>query len=45
MFNRQYISTEIDEKYYTMILNRLDKGKIEEKYRLNMKKNIKLEIL
>ncbi len=38
VLNRQYISAEIDEKYYKMILDRLSKGKIEEKYRLNMKK-------
>lgn len=38
ILNRQYISAEIDEKYYKMITDRLNKGKIEEKYRLNMKK-------
>jgi DNA modification methylase len=38
VLNRQYISAEIDEKYYKMILDRLSKGRIEEKYRLNMKK-------
>jgi len=38
VLNRKYISAEIDEKYYKMILERLSKGKIEEKYRLNMKK-------
>jgi len=38
VLNRQYISAEIDEKYYGMILDRLKKGKIEEKYRLKMKK-------
>lgn len=38
VLNRKYISAEIDEKYYKMILERLRKGKIEEKYRLNMKK-------
>ncbi|MCX8014749.1 MAG: site-specific DNA-methyltransferase [candidate division WOR-3 bacterium] len=36
--NRQYISAEIDEKYYQMIIDRLNKGKIEEKYRLNIKR-------
>ncbi|HUU87093.1 MAG TPA: site-specific DNA-methyltransferase [Candidatus Glassbacteria bacterium] len=38
VLNRKYISAEIDKKYYRMILDRLSKGKIEEKYRLNMKK-------
>ena len=38
VLDRRYISAEIDEKYYKMILDRLSKGKIEEKYRLNMKK-------
>ncbi len=37
MLNRQYISAEIDEKYYKMILNRLNKGYIEEKYKLRLK--------
>ena len=37
VLNRQYISAEIDEKYYKMILSRLDKGRIEEKYRLRLK--------
>lgn len=36
--NRQYISAEIDEMYYEMILDRLSKGKIEEKYRLVTRK-------
>lgn len=34
--NRQYISAEVDEKYYRMILDRLNNGKIEEKYRLKL---------
>jgi DNA modification methylase len=34
LLNRNYISAEIDEKYYQMILNRLNTGKIDEKYRL-----------
>ena len=38
VLNRQYISAEIDEKYHKMILDRLSKGRIEKKYRLNMKK-------
>lgn len=34
IFNRQYISAEIDEKYYKMIIDRLNEGRIEEKYKL-----------
>jgi DNA modification methylase len=37
MLNRQYISAEIDEKYYRMILDRLKKGRIEEKYKLRLR--------
>lgn len=35
--NRKYISAEIDEKYYQMIQDRLNKGKIEEKYKLKLR--------
>jgi DNA modification methylase len=38
VLKRRYISAEIDEKYYKMIIDRLNKGKIEEKYRLNLRK-------
>jgi len=38
VLNRQYISAEIDEKYYKMILDRLNKGRIEEKYKLRLNK-------
>ncbi|MEJ5350963.1 MAG: site-specific DNA-methyltransferase [Melioribacteraceae bacterium] len=38
VLKRQFISAEIDEKYYNMILDRLKNGRIDEKYRLNMKK-------
>lgn len=38
VLNRQYISAEIDKKYHKMIIDRLKKGKIEEKYKLDMKK-------
>jgi len=38
LLNRQYISAEIDEKYYEVILDRLKKGRIDQKYRLKMKK-------
>jgi DNA modification methylase len=38
VLKRQYISAEIDEKYYQMILDRLNKGRIEERYRLRLKK-------
>ncbi|MFH2069980.1 MAG: site-specific DNA-methyltransferase [Elusimicrobiota bacterium] len=34
---RKYISAEIDEKYHKMILDRLNKGKIEEKYKLKIR--------
>jgi len=35
---RQYISAEIDKKYYEVIVDRLRKGKIDQKYRLKMKR-------
>lgn len=35
---RNYISAEIDEKYYEMILDRLSRGKIDEKYKLKLKR-------
>jgi len=35
---RQYISAEINEKYYEMIIDRLRKNKIDQKYRLKMEK-------
>jgi len=38
VLKRHYISAEIDEKYYKMILDRLKEGKIGIKYRLRMKK-------
>lgn len=38
ILNRQYISAEIDEKYHKMIIDRINRGKIEERYRLNSKK-------
>jgi len=38
--NRQYISAEIDEKYHEIILDRLKKGRIDQKYRLKMKKEV-----
>ena len=38
LLNRQYISAEIDKKYYEIIVDRLKKGKIDEKHRLKMKK-------
>lgn len=37
MQKRNYISAEIDEKYHNMILDRLTKGKIDKKYRLNLR--------
>jgi len=48
ILNRQYISAEIDEKYYNMILDRLSKGRIEEKYKLRStryeKKNLEAQL-
>ena len=38
VLNRQYISAEIDEKYYKLILDRLSRGRIEEKYKLKLRK-------
>jgi DNA modification methylase len=38
VLNRKFISAEIDPKYHKMIMDRLNKGKIEEKYRLKLKK-------
>jgi site-specific DNA-methyltransferase (adenine-specific) len=37
ILKRQYISAEIDEKYHKMILDRLSKGAIEERYKLRLK--------
>jgi len=36
ILNRRYVSAEIDSKYYQMILDRLNKGRIEEKYKLRL---------
>ena len=41
LLKRQYISTEIDPKYHELILSRLKNGKIEEKYKLQVRKNRK----
>jgi len=41
LLDRQYISAEVDEKYYKMILDRLNKGRIQEKYRLRLKQYAK----
>ncbi len=38
LLGRQYISAEIDEKYYEIIQDRLKKGRIDQKYRLKLKK-------
>ena len=38
---RQYISAEIDPKYHELILSRLNNGKIEEKYKLQLRKDKK----
>ena len=39
--NRQYISAELDEKYYKMILDRLNNGQILDKYKLMSKRSEK----
>ncbi|RKY83560.1 site-specific DNA-methyltransferase, partial [candidate division KSB1 bacterium] len=48
VLNRKYITAEIDEKYHKMIIERLNKGRIEEKYRLRLKryeeKNIQTQL-
>ncbi|MBI4723123.1 MAG: site-specific DNA-methyltransferase [Candidatus Stahlbacteria bacterium] len=48
ILKRQYISAEIDEKYHKMIMDRLNKGKIEERYKLWLKnydtKNISTQL-
>ena len=36
VLNRHFIAAEIDEQYYNLINDRLNKGRIEEKYRLRM---------
>lgn len=42
---RQFISAEIDEKYYNMILDRLNNGVIDEKYKLKLRnKTLKYDI-
>jgi SOS regulatory protein LexA len=41
LLKRQYISAEIDSKYHELILSRLKNGKIEEKYKLQFRKNKK----
>lgn len=38
LLERQYISAEIDKKYYGIIVDRLKNGRINEKHRLKMKK-------
>lgn len=38
LLNRHFISAEIDENYYRMIIERLEKGEIETKYKLITKK-------
>ena len=37
VLKRYYVSAEIDEKYCKMIIDRLDNGKIDDKYRLDTK--------
>jgi len=40
LMGRQYISAEIDKKYYDIIIDRLKNGRINEKHKLKMKKDI-----
>jgi DNA modification methylase len=48
ILNRHFISAEVDEKYYKMILDRLAKGRIEEKYKLRLhryeKRNLQAQL-
>lgn len=37
VLNRHFISAELDDEYYHMIRDRLDKGHIEERYRLRLR--------
>lgn len=41
LLKRQYISADIDLKYHELILSRLKNGKIEEKFKLQFRKNKK----
>ena len=41
ILKRQYISAEIDKKYHELIASRLKNGRIEEKYKLQFRKNKK----
>jgi len=36
--NRNFVSAEIDVKYYQMIMDRLSSGKIDDKYKLNLRR-------
>lgn len=42
LLKRRYISAEIDKKYYEMIVSRLKNGYIEEKYKLQLKRQSKI---
>ena len=44
LLNRQYISSEIDPKYYEIITDRLKNGYIREKYKLQLRKERKGEL-
>jgi len=41
LLKRQYISAEIDKKYHELIISRLKNGRIEKKYKLQLRKNKK----
>ena len=48
VLKRRYISAEVDGKYFNMILDRLNKGRIEEKYKLRLnhyeRKNLEAQL-
>lgn len=43
--SRNFIAAEIDEKYYVMIIDRLNRGAIEKKYRLDFRKREEVDQL
>lgn len=49
MLKRHYISAEIDEKYYGMVLDRLKSGGIDTRYKLRLRqyevKNIEAQLM
>lgn len=39
ILDRKFISAEIDEKYYKLIIDRISEGRINKKYKLNLRKD------